>query len=519
MNSDAPSAAESSIRVTKRKLHDAFQNLDDAVSAPPTSDPGPSPTKRSNTGHRSLYSTLAKYGIKTHNKEEIAARSASIFNIWPKTAEMTSKARKAAPSFAEPTSGVEYRPSSTSSFLSRLSTFKIATYANKPAAIDSVAAAKCGWVNDGKDRLVCALCHVSWVVAGKTGLSRDAANALVEKQRDSLVNMHKNGCPWRTKQCDASIYRIPLQSPATTIRDIVSNASKLDYTLQDVQIRHPLLPPPSQKISNRELQTALLISLFGWSLVPERPKTVSGGRSLSRMRSGLSSRAESVAPGSSVSAPGSRSVSVPVSPAASRASSVAPEPETIPPLPPRIPVTLNIDTKTDASTALLHCTLCRRRVGVWAFVAPPPPVPTSATPAPAVSKPQRQFDLLQEHRSYCPYVVKSTVIPSMAPPSTPSAMTRVFSSTHLRSNSNGGEVAGVEGWKAVLAVIQRYGLGRRHEFGRQRQGSASSSLINLDQPAEGDDMQTEEDGVGSMMEDVKSRGGRDLLKYVKGLLG
>ncbi len=97
-----------------------------------------------------------------------------------------SRTRKALPSFKFPSSAssatsistihnrVEYRPSSTPSFLSRLATFKLTTYANKPTPIDAVAAAKCGWINDGKDRLVCGLCGVSWVVAGREGMSRDA---------------------------------------------------------------------------------------------------------------------------------------------------------------------------------------------------------------------------------------------------------------------------------------------------------------------------------------------------------
>jgi len=68
----------------------------------------------------------------------------------------------------------EYRPSSLQSFLSRLATYKLTTYANKPPSIDAVAASKCGWINDGKDRLVCGLCNASWVVAGREGLNRDA---------------------------------------------------------------------------------------------------------------------------------------------------------------------------------------------------------------------------------------------------------------------------------------------------------------------------------------------------------
>ncbi len=30
------------------------------------------------------------------------------------------------------------------------------------------------------------------------------ANALVEKQRVQLVDMHKDGCPWKTGQCDGN---------------------------------------------------------------------------------------------------------------------------------------------------------------------------------------------------------------------------------------------------------------------------------------------------------------------------
>jgi hypothetical protein len=85
------------------------------------------------------------------------------------------------------------------------------------------------------------------------------ADALVEKQRQGLVDMHKNGCPWKTRQCDgmafhlllhlvdsvylvlASIYRIPLKSPAVLIRDIKSNAQKMDTLLEGVNVKHPLV--------------------------------------------------------------------------------------------------------------------------------------------------------------------------------------------------------------------------------------------------------------------------------------
>lgn len=68
----------------------------------------------------------------------------------------------------------EYRLSSTKSFLSGPTTNKPATYANKPSQIDVVAAFKCGWINGGKDWLVCEVCNVSWVLAGRNGMASEA---------------------------------------------------------------------------------------------------------------------------------------------------------------------------------------------------------------------------------------------------------------------------------------------------------------------------------------------------------
>jgi hypothetical protein len=73
-----------------------------------------------------------------------------------------------------PSFTLDYRPSSMPTFLSRLSTFKLSTYGNKPQVIDAVVASKCGWVNDGKDRLFCSICQSPWVVVGKEGLTASA---------------------------------------------------------------------------------------------------------------------------------------------------------------------------------------------------------------------------------------------------------------------------------------------------------------------------------------------------------
>ncbi|KAI6106366.1 hypothetical protein EDD16DRAFT_1629825 [Pisolithus croceorrhizus] len=59
-------------------------------------------------------------------------------------------------------------------FLPRLATYKLAIYTNMPSQISAVAAAKCEQINDGKGRLACRICNVSWVLEGRHGMIREA---------------------------------------------------------------------------------------------------------------------------------------------------------------------------------------------------------------------------------------------------------------------------------------------------------------------------------------------------------
>ncbi|EJF64550.1 zf-C3HC-domain-containing protein [Dichomitus squalens LYAD-421 SS1] len=534
---------------------------------------------------------LAKYGIRKDPKpatpsgdlDTLSKTAPHLAAIISRTASRTRKAlpfrigqpgKHASPS-APSTS--DYRPSSTSSFLARLSTYKLTTYGNKPPAIDAVAASKCGWINDGKDRLVCGICGVSWVVAGRDGMTRDAANALVEKQRVQLVEAHKDGCPWKTRQCDDSVYRIPLQAPLSTIREIKSRAVLLDTVMKGVGIKHPLtaaqvqslvsiinsvsLPsssvldeepttPTGQSVSSamplrvEPSETSILTALFGWSILPPAaPEPIKTPSSVSR--------AGSVAPTTP-----SRHV-VPRTPP--RAPSVAPREGTVTPSSSRSSMRISTANsllsqhsvgsgfaRPDAT--LLHCPLCQRRVGLWAFLPKPPadeddPMtgssPTSTNDdanasSPAQTKktqPQRQLDILREHRPYCPYVVRSTVLPSLpAPPAQQNGLRRSESVSSLagvngwaNTNANANANA-MEGWRAVMAVVSRYGTVQR-----QRLGLSRASTVRGDSNGDGSPggnagegvggVDDEESSIEAMVAGVKSHGGKDLLKYVKGLLG
>ncbi|KZT19118.1 zf-C3HC-domain-containing protein [Neolentinus lepideus HHB14362 ss-1] len=543
----------------KRKLEDALQSLDEAVGPISSSSIHPPPSKRPRVA-RSIYSTLAKYGIKTKHdsptssigKSESLSKAPHLSAILSRAATRTRKAlpfRFSSDDTAIPTSPSygEYRPSSTQSFMLRLATYKLPTYSNKPNAIDAVAAAKCGWINDGKERLVCAMCDASWVLAGRDGLSREAANTLVEKQRIGLVQNHKDGCPWKTRQCDNAVYRIPMRSPAAMARDLKARAIQLNPLLEAVQVKHPLSssqvhalvstirsvsskpptldlgldedsashrPSPEQShdaVSEAESEpseTAILASLFGWEIAPPPPPPSRRTSSFSRVSSTASSRA------------GTPSLCSPPSVSALWGSGRAQTPPIIS-HPKRLGSHLSSTSGSAAGgkhEMLLHCPLCQRRVGLWAFTpqgederATTPSSTSSSRPA----RPQRQFDLLLEHRNYCPYVVKSSVVPAL-----PTQMQGI--NANFASMSQGA----VEGWRAVLQTVSRHGLAerrrRRSALTRQRTLTGSevgaSSGEALPQEGEGDsDMVI--DSVEAMVAEVKTRGGKDILKYVKGLLG
>ncbi|KAG8733964.1 hypothetical protein FRC11_014167 [Ceratobasidium sp. 423] len=611
----------SSSRITKRKLQDALDALDDATAP---SDPGarrrgegddrPSPFKRANT---SIYSSLAKYGIhvgrKPGNKQEprssstlsrlfrnrslkrqsqsqpqspppqpatdIAPSRPSISHPFA-LAPNTSIANKLAANptqftFTAPTPVTSpipvpiYRPSSASDFLERLSTFKLSTYRDKPAAIDAVAAARCGWRNEGgKDRLTCNVCGAAWIVGNATGMTREAASALVARHVTSLVQNHKSSCPWRLRQCDPSIYRLPLKGSSALVRDITKRAASLPRTVERVSVKHPLSEPEldvlSASVAGVEVsqddtapfdsatqitpshftgadlsQNAIILALFGWEQHSSTMKQTSFS-SLDLVRNRSSSR---LGHARSTSANGSgRSTPVPQgSTTLERKASGSVRSVTFADSPQRrlgkgrehepVPLSAIESTSGDdesiaasheaepvhppprASTSrregsgssdgqgkddMIQCILCQRRVGLWTFMPPVPPAQPAPAPESQIgestaltvvrtspSPSPRLLDVLREHRTFCPYVIRTTplTIPNDEEPSTE-----------------------VEGWKAIIGIISR---------SKRRESTGEASITSPFQESS-----PGQKGVESAVSRVKRSpgGSRDLLRYVKGLL-
>ncbi len=284
-------------------------------------------------------------------------------------------------------------------------------------------------------------------------------------------------------------------------------------------------PPPEPS------STAIITSLFGWSLVPSAPPSL-----LSTTASPSWSRASSVAPQETPAAS-----TIPQTPRRSSGingahQNKAPSPASR---------TTSHDTATTWSprasvapelrrdTSLLHCALCHRRLGLWAVgSAPRASRPTNGeNTGSALPQKPRQIDLLREHRPYCPYVVRSTIVPSLPIAPTNASHTRVPSSTasltsflSLSSNSHtqvdAQQSNAVEGWRAVLMVVLRYRMG---QWQRRRASKSATEQANsepnttphqenivapVSHPETGEEPWIEVDPVEAMVEGVKSKGVR-----------
>jgi len=238
-------------------------------------------------------------------------------------------------------------------------------------------------------------------------------------------------------------------------------------------------------------ETAALTALFGWTLPPQpaedkaaTPKT-SVAPSLSCASSVVSFRNEkntTPQPAPSISRCGSPST-----------ASVSVQLPSTPPI------------RRNRNGTHLSCTArCVNDGQDWAFG--PQAVEKD-------NRPQRQFDLLKEHRPYCPYVVRSTIVPSFPMPSGHSAVLNGASGNANGAAGGSPQDGPVEGWRTMLSIVLKarkrsfYGGGRSvAAAGNVAPGGANDSakmFVTVDQ--------MKVDRVEAMVEGVKKRGVSSLL--------
>ncbi|KUJ23085.1 zf-C3HC-domain-containing protein [Mollisia scopiformis] len=229
----------------------------------------------------------------------------------------TMKHKKAALSTtAAATEPPKYAPWDREAFLKRLKSFSNLTdWTPKPARVNEVEWAKRGWVCQKLERVRCCLCNVEILVklnrkevegkeqpvyiAEKIGalksssLEEDADScveeALVDKYVELIVSSHDEGCLWRKRGCDDSIFKLPLNHTGTTFRnlrerydEICKRSENLPYKFNmrtpqgfDLDVVLANLPPnffssPTDATPDASLppadvnKVALLMALFGW---------------------------------------------------------------------------------------------------------------------------------------------------------------------------------------------------------------------------------------------------------------
>jgi hypothetical protein len=242
--------------------------------------------------------------------------------------------------------------------------------------------------------------------------------------------------------------------------------------------------------------TAIVTALFGWSLAPPSPPS-ERSRTSSLSRIGTLSRPAS--PSISRASPASRGLQW------GKGDSPAPVPSSPitsisqlggTPLRARTP-RLSDFGRSARDTSLLHCSLCQRRVGLWAFTSQSATAPLVGSSPSHSSIKERQFDVLNEHRSYCPYVVRSTVVPR--PPMPPTSPV----------TANASEDGAIEGWRAVLTVVLRHGLSERQRMARFSLPGGGDEVIR--------GMDSELEGVEAMVAGVKSQGVSSYFKTVSNI--
>lgn len=124
------------------------------------------------------------------------------------------------------------------------------------------------------------------------------------------------------------------------------------------------------------------------------------------------------------------------------------------------PTAINEHQFCSPSRGLLVCSLCQRQIPTWNFVS-------SATGNRSTDfsgtrqHRSRAFDVLREHRTHCPYVVRTTPSPSLAPVSIPYTRNGEADVWDMALSPS---MELLEGWRAHLNILLRSDWRRISEY-------------------------------------------------------
>ena len=291
------------------------------------------------------------------------------------------------------------RPHDRSMYQQRVSTFKLSWWFAKPNCLSPLVCARFGWCNSGPDMLKCNSCgrFISFKISQGDKLGTDKFDGVTKNQLGLLSSGHAGNCAWVDNASHQSFSNIPSSigeliqehrgrlSSFTNAWDSVLHKLEPNIAFADSLVKFSdveMLPAPTQVLSTlkssvsnveplslRRVMDALLLGSEGESTEDEN-EAQRVKKSADRVRLSLSLF-------------GWESGSV-------------------------LHRTGNLNQR-----AVLSCSFCQRKVGLWNFLPPErmPDDDVSSSPE-RPSKRARlagRFNVIQEHHWFCPYRCTASV--------------------------------------------------------------------------------------------------------------
>ncbi|KAJ5662034.1 uncharacterized protein N7477_009650 [Penicillium maclennaniae] len=209
----------------KRKFHRVLESISKPLSSETTAKLSASKSAPAAAARTHLPGDLSikKVRLSSNDSSDVASIRNSIFKTSLPSARVSSTSSSSRPTFV---------PWDRERFLERLETFRrVDRWTPKPAPINEVQWAKCGWICTDVMRVSCVSgCGGSVVVkvpdeideldgydVEKVQERKQVRMKLVEEYEKLLKEAHGENCPWRNKSCDATIQHLPLANPDIAI--------------------------------------------------------------------------------------------------------------------------------------------------------------------------------------------------------------------------------------------------------------------------------------------------------------